>query len=203
VVRLAPSLEAEDIALHVRNARFVHDVGGVHLQVVDQRPEGTPTPEDFQRMGRLLTQLGKRVTDLGVTLGYHNHMGNLGQSASEVASVLEASDERVVRLALDIAHWQAAGGDPVAAVRQYASRLSFLHLKDLQRPAPGGGPQSYRFVELGRGEVNVRGVLTELDRIAFSGWSIVELDDVTDPSLTPRDCARISQRYLESLGYRF
>ena len=81
LVRLDPAGEADDLALHLRHARFLRDAGGLYLQVVDQRPAGRdPTSDDFRRMGRLLTEIGRRTADLGIPLGYHNHMGNLGQT---------------------------------------------------------------------------------------------------------------------------
>jgi len=198
LVRLDPAVEAEDLALHLRNARFVRDAGGLYLQVVDQRPTGrAPTPEDFRRMGRLLTEIGRRTADLGVPLGYHNHMGNLGQSADEVARVLDAADPRFLKLELDTAHYQQAGGDPSEAIRRYAERLLFLHIKDVESPVPGGAPSSYRFVELGRGKVDLRAVFAMLGQVRFEGWAIVELDR----SDTPKESGGISRRYLtETLG---
>src|SRR2546430_2461812 len=38
-VNIDPSVEARVIEEHTRNARFVHDVGGLYLQVTDQRPK--------------------------------------------------------------------------------------------------------------------------------------------------------------------
>lgn len=198
LVRLDPAVEAEDLALHLRNARFVREVGGLYLQVVDQRPVGrAPTPDDFRRMGRLLTEIGRRTADLGVPLGYHNHMGNLGQAPEEVAQVLEAADARFLKLELDTAHYRQAGGDPAEAVRRHADRLLFLHIKDVESPIAGGAPNSYRFVELGRGKVDLRAVFAALTQVGFQGWAVVELDQ----SNTPKESGAISRRYLsETLG---
>jgi inosose dehydratase len=198
LVRLDPTAEAEDLALHLRHARFLRDAGGLYLQVVDQRPAGRdPTSDDFRRMGRLLTELGRRTADLGIPLGYHNHMGNLGQAPDEVHQVLESADPRFLKLELDVAHYRQAGGDPAQAVRRYADRLLFLHIKDLESPVPGGGPASYRFVELGRGIVNLPGLFAALAEVSFKGWAVVELDR----SETPKASAAISRKYLtETLG---
>jgi len=198
LVRLDPAFEAEDLALHVRNARFVRDVGGLYLQVVDERPVGrAPAPADFRRMGHLLTEIGRRSADLGVPLGYHNHMGNLGQSPEEVAQVLEAADPRFLKLELDTAHYHQAGGVPAEAVRQHADRLLFLHIKDVESPIPGRGTDSYRFVELGRGKVDLRAVFSALKQVSFKGWAVVELDQ----SDTPKASGAVSRRYLtETLG---
>lgn len=201
-VSVDPAKEAATIAEHAKNAAFLREAGGLYLQVVDERPVGrAPEPDDYRRMGRLLTEIGKRTADLGIPLGYHNHMGALGQSSDEVARVLDAADPRYVKLELDIAHWQAAGGDPSAAIREHAGRLLFLHLKDLQRPAPGGAPSSYRFVELGQGRVDVPQVMQSLNAVGFGGWLIVELDGVTSPSRSAAQSAQISRQYLESHGF--
>ena len=203
-VSLDPAREATDLALHTRNAQFAHDTQCQYLQVTDERPAGrAPVADDFRRMGRLLNEIGKRTADMNVTLGYHNHMGALGQSADDVARIMDATDPRYVKMELDIAHYQAAGGNPVEVVHRYADRMLFLHIKDLQKPKPGGGADSYRFVELGRGSVNVPAVLSALGAARFNGWAIVELDDVTDPASTPRDCAMISKNISKQTAIRF
>jgi inosose dehydratase len=191
---LDPATKQESLARHVRHAQFVRDVGGQYLQVIDERPRGRdPVPEDYRRMGRLLTELGRRTADLGVPLGLHNHMGALSQSPDEVARILDAADPRFVRLELDTAHYQHAGGDPAEDVRQFAGRLLFLHLKDLEGD---------RFVELGRGNVDFKALFAALDKIGFDGWGVVELDSVPDPARTPKESGAIARRYLEALGMR-
>jgi inosose dehydratase len=186
-------LTPESLEQHLRHARFVRDVGGRYLQVLDERPPGRdPQPDDYRRMGRLLTDLGRRTADLGIKLGYHNHMGALGQAPDDVARVLDAADPRFVHLELDTAHYQRAGGDPAAAVRRYGTRVLFLHVKDLDA--------SNRFVELGRGTVDFKGVFSALDAIRFDGWAVVELDSVSDASRTPKESGAIARRYLEALG---
>lgn len=183
----------ENLAQHVRHARFVRDVGGRYLQVLDERPGGRdPVPDDYRRMGRLLSELGRRTADLGISLGLHNHMGNLSQAPDEVARVLDAADPRFVQLELDTAHYQHAGGDPAEAVRRYAGRLLFLHLKDLDA--------AHRFVELGRGRIDFKTVFAALDATGFDGWAVVELDAVPDPARTPKQSGAIARRYLEALG---
>jgi inosose dehydratase len=193
VVALDPAAEVDNLAMHVRHAQFVRAVGGHYLQVLDERPRGRdPVPDDYRRMGRLLSALGRRTADLGISLGYHNHMGNLGQAPDEVARVLDAADARFVRFQLDTAHYQQAGGDPAEAVRRYAGRLLFLHLKDLDA--------ANRFVELGRGKVDFKAVFAALDAIGFDGWAVVELDRVPDAARTPKESGAIARRYLEALS---
>ena len=198
-VRIDPAVEAEEIAKHTANAKFVHDVGGLYLQVTDERPKGrTVTSADYTRLGKLITEIGKRTADLGITLGYHNHMGTLGQSPEEVDQILQAVDPRYAKLELDVAHYFQGGGDPAKAIEKYADRLLFLHIKDVESlPAADNSKHPYHFVELGRGRVDLPAVFAALQKANFRGWAIVELDSVPDKSRTPKECAEISKRYLE------
>ena len=202
-VRTAPGTEADEIAKHVRHATFVRDAGGLYLQVTDSaRPKDRkPSAEDFRALGRVLTEIGKRATDLGVPVGYHNHMHSLGESPEEVDRIMEAADPHFVKLLLDVAHYHQGGGDPARAIRQYCDRLLFLHIKDVESlpPAASGDANARpnRFVELGRGRVDLPAVFAALKEINFRGWAIVELDSVPDEARTPKESALVSKKYLE------
>jgi inosose dehydratase len=198
-VHIEPAAEAEEIAKHAAHAKFVHDAGGLYLQVTDHRPKDRAiTADDYKRLGRVLTEIGKRTADLGVSLGYHNHMGSLGEHPEEVDQILAAADPRYAKLELDVAHYFQGGGDPAKAIEKYSDRLLFLHIKDVEHPAVASAERKdYRFVELGRGLVNLPAVFDALRKVNFRGWAIVELDAVPDKSRTPKDSGAISKKYLE------
>jgi inosose dehydratase len=196
-----PAREQEMLTLHTQHAQFVKDAGGLYLQVIDERPKGRDVvPDDYRRLGRLMTELGKRTGNLGVPLVYHHHMNSTGEKPHEVAAVLDAADKRHVRLLFDVAHYQQGGGDPVPAIRTYRDWIDVVHLKDV-RPAPesssgSGGASPYQFVELGRGRVDLPGVFAVLREINYRKWAIVELDRVPDPGRTPKEAAETNKRYL-------
>jgi inosose dehydratase len=201
-----PAREREQIATHVSHAQFVKDVGGLYLQVIDERPKGRAiVADDYRRLGKLMTELGKRTGDVGIPLVYHHHMNSFGEKPEEVDAVLNAADKKHVRVLFDVAHYQQGGGDPVAALRKYRDWIDVVHLKDVRPappapPAPPGPPgspaSSYQFVELGRGRVNLPGVFAALGDITFKGWAIVELDRVPDPGGSPKESAEINKRYI-------
>jgi len=191
----------QQIDEHLANAHFLADAGGLYLQLTDERPTGhVVTPDDCSRLGNILTEIGRRTAELGIPVGYHPHMGTIGERPEDADRVLAAADPRYVKLLLDVAHYQQGGGDPVAAIRQHRDRLLLLHIKDVEDRGASDPTSGYRFVELGRGRVNIKGVFGALADIGFGGWAIVELDAVTAPTRAPKESAAISKRYLETIG---
>ena len=202
-VSIDPPDEAKVIAEHEAHAKFLHDAGGVYLQLIDERPKGRAIGhDDIRRLGRLLTEIGRRAAAAGVQAAYHPHMGSIGEKPNDIERILDATDPRYVRLLLDVAHYQAGGGDPAAAIHRHAGRLGVLHIKDLRMSPRGADGPPYEFVELGRGTVDLPGVFRALRDARFRGWAIVELDSVPDKSETPKEAAMISKRYLENIGIR-
>jgi inosose dehydratase len=201
-VRVDPGVEAEDLARHVANANFVRDAGGLYLQVTDQRPKNRAiVADDYKKLGRLLTEIGKRAADVGIAVGYHNHMGTMGEKPEEVDRILDSADPRYVKLELDVAHYLQGGGDPAKAIANHHDRLLFLHIKDVETVDPPANGKNYRFVELGRGRVDFPAIFAALKRVNFRGWTVVELDAVTDKTRSPKESATISKTYLaEKLG---
>ena len=161
--------------------------------------------EDCRKLGKFLTELGKRTADVGVPLGYHNHMNTIGESPEHVDAILESSDPRFVKLELDTAHSVAGGGDPAKTIERYHDRLLFLHLKDVvDSPMTGDAKYPFTWVELGRGRVDLPAVFATLKKVNYRGWAVVELDRVPVRNRTPKESAMISRNYLEAkMGLRF
>ena len=207
-VTIDPGTEAENIARHTANARFVRDSGGLYLQVLDQlKPYPRKvTSDECRRLGKLLTELGTRTADIGIPLAYHNHMNTISEHPQNLDLVMESSDPNYVKLLLDTAHSVAGGGNPVEAIHKYHDRIIFVHLKDvvdipLDTP---GAKYPFKFVELGRGRVDLPAVFAALAEVHFHGWAVVELDRVPDKSTTPKEAALISRKYLEEkIGAKF
>jgi inosose dehydratase len=190
---------ADEITKHVANAQFVKDSGGLYLQVLDalKTYPRTVTPEECKQLGKLLTEIGKRTADLGIPLGYHNHMNTISEHPANLDLVLENSDPQYVKLELDTAHSVAGGGDPAKTIERYHDRMLFLHIKDVvDLPMTSKMKYPFQWVELGRGRVDLPAVFAALDKVHFHGWAVVELDKVPDSSRTPKECAIISRDYL-------
>ena len=206
-ISIDPATQSEQIAKHVANAKYVRDAGGLYLQILDElKPyPRKSTPDECKQLGKLLTELGKRTADLGVPLGYHNHMNTIGEGPEHVDIILESADPKYVKLELDTAHSVAGGGDPAKAIEKYHDRLLFLHLKDVvDSPMTAKSQYPFTWVELGRGKVDLPAVFAALAKVKYRGWGVVELDRVPNDTGTPKQSAMISRNYLEKkIGVSF
>jgi inosose dehydratase len=199
-VDAAPEKRAEYLETHTRHAKFVAALGGPFIQLISNRPQDrAPTSEEYARLGGLLNDIGRRTLDQGVRLVYHNHMHAFSETPEEVARVLEQSDARYLSLLFDTAHYAQGGGDPAQGLRRHRDRLAVVHLKDVVSPLPGATGDlrySYKFVELGRGKVDVPAAIGALREIGYKGDVIVELDAPPEPEKTPKDCAILNKAYV-------
>jgi inosose dehydratase len=200
---LDPALRKQQLETHAEHAHYAHEAGGLYMQLIAATSKlgQTFTADQYKLQGEIFTEIGKRIADYGIKLGFHNHMNSVGQPPEAVDAILEASDPNYVYLLLDVAHYLQGGGDPVAAVRKYNKRIVFMHFKDVKNSDSTGG---YEFVEVGKGRVDFPGVLAALYEIHFRGWGVVELDRVPKgETLTPKDANAVSLAYLrEKLGVR-
>lgn len=201
-----PAAEKQEIADRLAMARWMKQIGGLFLQATDnvRTPSYRFNPEDCRRLGKRLTETGKRVLgETGVKLCYHNQMNSLGERRDEIDRILDVADPKFVWVLPDVAHLLAAEGDPVRFVRDVLNRVAFVHLKDVIIHQPWSKTldgsiirPKYDFVELGQGKVNLPGVVQIMKDYRYQGWLVVELDRAPG-GRSPKESAALSKRYLE------
>jgi len=137
---------------------------------------------DWSRLLDGVTRAVEGVRARGYEPAFHHHMGTRVETCGEIERLLEGTD---VPLLLDTGHLFAAGGDPVAALREWRPRIDYLHVKDVDLAildgAPGW-PEAWRtgaFCALGTGDVELAGFFAELGD--YDGWIVVEQDWVPRP----------------------
>ncbi|MGH9767270.1 MAG: sugar phosphate isomerase/epimerase family protein [Blastocatellia bacterium] len=204
-VTINPGAEKQEVADRLAMAKWMKDVGGLYLQVTDsaRAKEGLNDHDDYKKLGRRLTEIGKRTfNEYGVKLGYQNRMNSMGERYLEFERIMNAADPKHVWALVDIAHMQAAGGDPVKFTRDYINRLVYSQFKDvlIQKTQPGldGRPlrPKYDFVEPGQGVVNIPGALQIMKDFRYKGWIVIGLDR-PPAGRTPKESAIISKKFVE------
>ncbi len=139
--------------------------------------------DDWPAYAGRIGEAAARCRDRGLEPVFHHHLGTDVETPEEIERLLGSTD---VSLCLDIGHLWLAGGNPVAAIRDWSSRIRQVHVKDasrdvLARIRAGGGDlwdlvAAGGFPPLGQGDLDLPAVLAELRRSGYEGWIVIEQD---------------------------
>ncbi len=194
---------SKDIETHLNHAKFIKVLGGSALQITNNsRPKDRlPTTEELKKYAKNMSEVAKVVKgETGIQPAYHNHMNQLGETPEEVDIIFTEMNHDYILALLDVAHYTQGGGNAAEAVLKYKDILYATHIKDTKTIESKSG---YQFVELGQGRVDFPAIFTNLDKIKFKGWNIIELDSVPVKGRTALECGQTSQKYLESIKVKF
>jgi len=145
-----------------------------------------------------LNELGKAVTDMGLTPVLHQHTGTCVESRDETYAVMESVDTKVMKFGPDIGQLQQGGSDPVKVVKDFLPLVHHLHLKDYV-----GGPEYLGYCPLGKGKVDIPAILAMMEGRKTAGLVMVELDSPPPQPAPAIENARIAKAYLEKAGVAF
>lgn len=118
---------------------------------------------------------------------FHHHTSTYVEGLPEIERLLEETD---VPLLLDSGHLAVAGGDPVAALRDWSARVGAVHIKDVRlgvleavKAERADSLTAWRrglFCALGEGDVDLDGFCALLAARGYDGWVVVEQDRVLE-----------------------
>jgi len=211
---------AEDDLTHVATiCELLRDVGATFVNLADQ---GTPErkacagraaegPQLSTREWDLLADRVRRAANTARIFGlqplFHAHAGTWVETRSDLEEVLLRIPGQELKLVWDVGHALYGGMDPIEVIRSHPQRIAYVHLKDvdgdaleaLRRERLGfeEGIRRRVFTELGRGVLDIPGLLAVLGEIDYAGWLMVEQDSTW---LAPGESARASREYLRTLG---
>jgi inosose dehydratase len=214
----AAGLEAGALEHGRERLRLLHGGGGdvlcVALDGCRERDEyagragdpGTPRFAEgaWDGMASALHTLSDETIRAGHRLAFHPHAATFVETPGEVDRLLAATDPERVGVCLDVGHYLVGGGDPVEALRRLGSRVTHVHLKDVdpvvldnlragELKGFGRAIRARLFTELGAGQLDLLGCLRVLADRDYNGWLMVEQDSSWSP---PSEAAAIGRRVL-------
>ncbi len=192
-----PAQRQATIASAVATAKNVKRLGGTVMVI---GPNGVPRDGyDFAankaNIVTTLNEVGKAISDLGLTAALHQHTGTCVETRDETYAVMEAVDTRVMRFGPDIGQLQKGGADPVKVVKDFLSIVEHVHLKDFN-----GGDAFLGYCPLGQGKVDLAACLAMMNGKKMAGMVMVELDSSPNQPIAPKETATIAKAYLQKQG---
>ncbi len=166
------------------------------------------TPSEMTAFARAVTEVAKHLSEGGLRLAYHHHLGTVVETRAEIDAFMDAAGPEV-GLLLDTGHAFAAGIAPVELAEAYGDRVVHLHCKDVRSEVLArvraedasflDGVVAGMFTVPGDGGVDFAGVLSRLSEAGYDGWWVVEAEQ--DPEqANPLDYARRGHDYLAAAG---
>lgn len=147
--------------------------------------------------------------ETGIRTVFHHHCSTWIEAPWEISRLLELTDPELIGLCFDTGHYRFGGGEPIDGLRNHADRIWHVHFKDSDVEIAGTARNEkleYNeavgkglFCELGKGEVDFRGIFKELQAIGYEDWVVVE-QDVLPNMGSPREMAMRNREYLRSIG---
>lgn len=212
---------ADDLAHTRQLCELLSGVGAAFVNLADQgtperkafagRADAADAPRlscaEWDAFADRILQAARIAREYGLQPLFHAHAGTWVETRAELEELLGRIPSDQLKLVWDVGHALYGGIDPIDVVRSHPDRIAYIHLKDVdgqvlsrlraQRLGFDDGIRLRVFTELGRGLLDVPGLLGALREISYSGWLMVEQDSTW---LAPAESARASRDCLRSLG---
>jgi inosose dehydratase len=184
-----PEILPEELWRMRKAADLGAELGARHFVVGGGAKRTVPaTDEDYARLAATLDQITDLAAERGLLAHYHPHLTTMAETPEQIRKVFDLSK---ICFCPDTAHLAAGGGNPAKLILEHADRIKYVHLKDFR-------PDPFTFLPLGKGELDMNGILEALITIKYEGWIAVELDAYENPKAG----AEISMRYLTDFEKR-
>ncbi len=126
----------------------------------------TKSVEGIAELAGILNDAAAKLAPLGMFTGYHAH----GFDAAEIEGIpawfrLFRQTNPEVVMQMDVGNYLSGGGNPIAAMHEFAGRARTVHVKDRNAPVEGA---------IGTGEAPVAEFLKLCETIHPTEWYIVE-----------------------------
>jgi sugar phosphate isomerase/epimerase len=187
-----------ELQLHFESAR---KLGATVMRVVAGNPSyrGQEEPSrQIERLAPILKKICEQASESGLRLAIENHADF---TSHELLDLIERVGHKRLFVTFDTANALRVGEDPVEAVTQLAQHIICVHLKDaiVLKSSIGNPGAFWPSTPLGRGEVDLRAVLTTLSKAGFDGLLCIEMANL-HPDWPDEDAAVAeSVTYLKGL----
>ncbi len=164
---------ARDLIAHLAHARAI---GAKVMRIVggNRRTRPASFAQHKRRLGGMLKKLLPAAEDHGVVMALENH---IDLTADEMVDLIRSLDSPWLGVCLDTGNNLRLHEDPLVVAAKLAPLARATHVKDIGvRP---GDPKDFAFwpsVPLGKGLVDIGGVVGLLRKAGYKGLLAIEVD---------------------------
>jgi sugar phosphate isomerase/epimerase len=145
--------------------------------------EGPITLDEMKAATALFNQVGEQFAKEGITLTYHPHGYEFGNTGSGTPMDYMLENAKHFKFNMDVFWVKMGGGDPLAIMKKYPGKFPQLHLKDRKKGTPGS-PDGRGDVEtnvvLGTGDIDIAGIIREAKK---QGTQFLVIEDESSRSV--------------------
>ncbi len=150
--------------------------------------------EGYKASAKLFNEVGRTLAQEGLSFNYHNHAWEFedlgGVNGMDILS--QETDPTLVKFNIDVFWVWYGRHDPAAFIRKHADRAGYYHFKDGRRGSADDGKPRPIFLELGRGDVDLKATMAAVRETEAT--HLVSEQDSTE--LTPLEAVTISRAYM-------
>lgn len=145
-------------------------------------------------LASILTRLGKKCSEAGLKLLYHNHDFEFVKDKAGIVTIdylLENTDPKYVNFQMDLFWVTKAGADPLAYFEKYPGRFIIWHVKDMDDQG--------RFAPVGNGTIDFERILAKKELSGMKYYMVEQ--DMTFDGLKPLEAIKISHEGIKEIGF--
>ena len=190
----------------VKSSVFIFaDVSGSiqgEAAVLSARPK--LTNNEWKSYCNKITEISRRLSDVGLPMSYHEHMGTIIQSEQDVDKLLDNTYDET-SLLFDTGHILFSEGNYESMLKKYVGRVNHVHCKDIRKKVLNKSLlNDLSFIDSflegvftvpGDGCIDYKPLFKTLYNNKYSKWLVVEAEQ--DPKkANPLEYAKIGFNYL-------
>ena len=205
---LMGAVEEEARALAAVGAEMLVLAAAVPGNVYDHHHE--LAGDAWRVLRETIAQVESIAAEHRLGLAFHPHAGTAVETRDQVERLMSSTD---VGICLDTGHLYIGGTDPVRLAEEASSRITHVHLKDVDLDVAAGyrshrlsyaeAVQKGMYRPLGHGGLDIKAVWEGLHRTGYQGWFVLEQDTALtrepQPGSGPLVAARQSLEYFHQI----
>ncbi len=167
----------------IKAIRLASAIGVKHIITTEGEPitsfgKNLSTEEALFTIGEKLYEPLRLANDMGVKVLLEPH-GHITDSIEHLGHLIDFIDSDALGINLDTGNLWLGGGDPLAFIQRFGSKIEHVHWKDM--PAEMIQQRGKIFgcgmatIPLGTGVVDIKSCFEELQKVGFDGYTTLEV----------------------------